>query len=83
MPIDLSERANHLGCMTDTAADLYGRDFVRWAEAQAAALRAAARAGAILPLDWEHLAEEVEDLAQSQRRELRSRLGTILEHLLS
>jgi hypothetical protein len=68
--------------MTKPAADLYKEDFVLWAEGQAAALREAASAGTNLPLDWENLAEEVESLAGSQRRELRSRIGTIMEHLL-
>lgn len=63
-------------------AQLYDEDFVRWTEVQARALRDAARAGANLPLDWEHLAEEVEDLGKSLRRELRSRIATIVEHLL-
>ena len=63
-------------------AQLYEEDFVRWAETQGAALRDAARAGANLPLDWEHLAEEVEDLGRSLRRELRSCIATIIEHLM-
>lgn len=67
--------------MSDTAR-LYDEDFVRWTEVQAKALRDAARAGTNLPLDWEKLAEEVEDLGKSLRRELRSRIAVILEHLL-
>lgn len=63
-------------------AQLYDEDFVRWTEVQAAALRDAARAGANLPLDWENLAEEVEDLGKSLRRELSSRIATIMEHLM-
>ena len=63
-------------------AQLYEEDFVRWTEVQAKALRDAARAGANLPLDWENLAEEVEDLGKSLRRELNSRIATIIEHLL-
>jgi hypothetical protein len=62
--------------------ELYEKDFVLWAEEQAAALRDAARAGTNLPLDWENLAEEIDGLARSQRRELRSRLAVILEHLI-
>jgi len=62
--------------------ELYEEDFVRWAEAQATALRRAAAAGSNLPLDWLNLAEEVESLGLSQRRELRSRLSTLIEHLL-
>jgi hypothetical protein len=55
---------------------------MRWAEAQAEGLRRAAEAGSNLPLDWYNLAEEIESLGRSQRRELRSRLATIIEHLL-
>ena len=61
---------------------LYEQDFVRWTEAQAAVLRRAAETKSNLPLDWLNLAEEVESLGRSQRRELRSRLATIIEHLL-
>jgi uncharacterized protein DUF29 len=61
---------------------LYEQDFVRWAEEQASGLRRAAEAGSNLPLDWNNLAEEIESLGRSQRRELRSRLATIIEHLL-
>jgi hypothetical protein len=61
---------------------LYEADFVRWTEQQAAALGKAAAAGTNLPLDWEHLVEEIDGLGRSQRRELRSRIATILEHLI-
>jgi hypothetical protein len=61
---------------------LYEQDFMRWAETQAESLRRAAEAGSNLPLDWYNLAEEIESLGRSQRRELRSRLATIVEHLL-
>lgn len=66
--------------MTTTAA-LYDRDFVRWTEEQAKTLRLAAQTGSNLPLDWENLAEEVESLGVSYRRELGSRIGGIIEHL--
>lgn len=61
---------------------LYGQDFFRWTQQQADELRRLGRAGANLPLDWENLAEEVESLGRSEQRELRSRLSTIIEHLL-
>jgi Domain of unknown function DUF29 len=61
---------------------LYEEDFVRWAETQAGALRRAADAGSNLPLDWCNLAEEIESLGRSQRRELKSRIGNLTEHLL-
>ena len=66
----------------DSPAGLYEADFVRWTEHQSRALRDAARSGVNLPLDWEHLAEEIESLSRSQRRELRSRISVIIEHLL-
>jgi Domain of unknown function DUF29 len=68
--------------MPDSSAQLYEEDFVRWTEQQAAALREAAAAGTNLPLDWENLAEEIDSLGRATRRELRSRIATIIEHLL-
>jgi len=68
--------------MSGSAPQLYEEDFVRWTEQQSRALRDAARIGTNLPLDWENLAEEIESLGASQRRELRRRIGVILEHLL-
>jgi len=68
--------------MSGSGAQLYKEDFVRWTEQQSDALREAARIGTNLPLDWENLAEEIESLGASQRRELRSRIAGILEHLL-
>jgi hypothetical protein len=59
---------------------LYDEDFVLWTEEQAAALRRAK--GSNLPLDWENLAEEIESLGKSDRRELRSQITRILRHLL-
>ena len=64
------------------AADLYERDFVLWSAEQAEALRSAAAAGANLPVDWANVAEEVEGLGKSLRRELASRTRTVIEHLL-
>ena len=61
---------------------LYDRDFVRWSDEQAHALRSAGLSGTNLPLDWDHLAEEVDGLGRSLRSELRNRLATVLEHLL-
>ena len=63
------------------AQTLYDRDFVAWTEQQAEALRAAAQGGANQPLDWENLAEEIESLGKSDRRELRSQIYRIIRHL--
>jgi hypothetical protein len=52
-------------------ADLYERDFVAWTEEQAGRIRAAAGTHSNLPIDWERVAEEIEDLGKSDARELR------------
>ena len=65
--------------MTDPKT-LYETDAVAWSEHQAAALRAAAHGGSNQPLDWENLAEEIEDLAKSLRRRLRSQIARIIQH---
>ncbi|WP_426959465.1 DUF29 domain-containing protein [Muricoccus radiodurans] len=64
------------------AADLYDRDFVAWTEEQAARLRAAAAARVNADVDWANVAEEIESLGRSDLRQVRSRLTTIIEHLL-
>lgn len=56
---------------------LHEEDFYLWTQAQAEALRAR---GANR-IDYDLLAEEVEDLGKRERREAMSRTGTILEHL--
>jgi len=65
--------------MTDLKT-LYETDTVAWSEHQASALRAAARGGSNQPIDWENLAEEIEDLAKSLRRRLRSQIARIIQH---
>jgi Domain of unknown function DUF29 len=67
--------------MTDLKT-LYQKDTAAWSENQAAALRAAAQGRSNQELDWENLAEEIGDLGKSQCLVLRSRLATIIEHLV-
>ncbi len=50
----------------------YEEDFSAWADDQARLIRA----GDFAALDLEHLAEEIEGLSISERRELRSRLNS-------
>jgi hypothetical protein len=64
--------------ITPRKSELYGEDFYAWSKAQADLLRAR-RFG---DLDLEHLIEEVEDLGEALYRSARSRLRTIIEHLL-
>ncbi|MBV9777767.1 MAG: DUF29 domain-containing protein [Acetobacteraceae bacterium] len=56
----------------------YDADFYAWALAQAALIRA----GRLSEADLEHVAEEIEDLAKRDRRELESRVGTVIEHMM-
>jgi hypothetical protein len=62
----------------------YDTDLLLWSGHQADLLRRRA-AGELVndaELDWTHIAEEIEALGKSDRRELRSRIGTILVHLI-
>ena len=56
----------------------YAEDIAAWAGSQAALLRA----GRFESIDVENIAEEIESLARSDRRALRSHLTVIIEHLL-
>ena len=56
----------------------YEKDVVAWAMEQAALLRA----GNLSALDIEHVAEEIEDVGKSEKRELASRMAVLLAHLL-
>jgi len=59
-------------------APSYQEDFVAWLEDQAGR----ARRGEVEALDLENIAEELEGLARSDRREIRNRLTVLLIHLL-
>lgn len=56
----------------------YEADYARWCAEQGALLRE----GRLSDLDRENLAEEIESLGRSDQREIASRLGTLLQHLL-
>jgi hypothetical protein len=57
---------------------LYDRDFHAWANEQAALLRS----GKLAEVDIENVAEEIESIGRSEKRELVNRLTVILLHLL-
>jgi len=57
---------------------LYERDFYTWTKEQGARLRARAHND----IDWENVAEEIESLGRSERRELAHRLEILIAHLL-
>ena len=60
----------------------YERDFHAWCTEQAAHLRQRARPGANDGLDYENLAEEIEGLARSDKRAIKSQMLVLLIHLL-
>jgi hypothetical protein len=57
---------------------LYDRDFYAWANEQAALLRA----GHLSEADIENIAEEIESMGRSEKRELINRLAVLLTPLL-
>jgi len=59
-------------------SDLYERDFYAWAGEQAALLRS----GRLSDADILNIAEEIESMGRSEKRELVSRLKVLLLHLL-
>jgi hypothetical protein len=67
--------------MSDTKT-LYEQDLVLWSKQQAEALRAAAQGATNQPIDWENVAEEIESLGKSDRRQLGSQVRRIIEHFV-
>jgi hypothetical protein len=59
-------------------SSLYEQDFYAWANEQAALLRS----GKLAVADIKHIAEEIESMGKTERRELVSRLTVLLAHLL-
>ena len=57
---------------------LYDRDFYAWANEQAGLLRA----GKLALADIAHIAEEIESMGKTEKRELISRLIVLLAHML-
>lgn len=56
----------------------YDSDFYAWAMEQAALIRA----GNLAAVDLEHVAEEIESMGKTEKRELIGRLNVLLLHLL-
>jgi len=63
--------------MRATAAR-YDKDVLLWSQEQARLLRA----GRFAELDIEHLADEIEDVGKSEKRELANRMAVLLARLL-
>ena len=61
-----------------SGSELYERDYYAWVQDQVDALRQRR----IEDVDWENVAEEIEDLGRSQRQSVESQMARLLEHLL-
>ena len=59
-------------------ASLYDDDFAAWASETARQLRA----GRFSEIDVEHVAEEIEDMGKSEKREMLRRMTVLVMHLL-
>jgi hypothetical protein len=64
--------------MTQVNSQRYEQDFYAWTMENADLIRK----GKLADLDLEHIAEELETMGRSERRELLSRLTVLLAHLL-
>jgi hypothetical protein len=62
--------------------DLYHRDVLLWSEQQADLLRRIARGERVNGLDWEQVAEEIEDVGISELNAVRAFLRLMIVHLL-
>lgn len=61
----------------------YDTDLLRWSQRQADLLRRVASGERVNDqVDWENVAEEIESLGKSDRRELTNRVRVILAHLI-
>jgi hypothetical protein len=59
-------------------SNLYDEDVIAWAEQQSRLLRSRQWS----QLDIDNIAEEIEDVGKSEKRELQSRMCVLMAHLL-
>ena len=62
----------------NVSQDLYENDLYQWALTNAHLLRS----GQLKEIDSQHIADELEDMAKREKRELKSQLGRLMLHLL-
>jgi hypothetical protein len=67
---------------TTTPSQLYEADFYAWTRQQATELRRFAKTRPNLPLDLEHIAEEIQDLGKSEHDSVYSLARQVMQHLL-
>ncbi len=69
---------NHSNTSSPPSHSLHEQDFYTWALETARAIRERRFAG----IDWEAVAEELEDMGRSEARALESQLARLIAHLL-
>jgi hypothetical protein len=67
-----------MASIRNSSSDLFERDYYAWLQDQVRALRERR----IEDVDWDNVAEEIEDLGKSERRGVASHLAIVVEHLL-
>jgi Domain of unknown function DUF29 len=77
LPMDGSVKKSYVPAMP-VKSPLYDRDCYAWSREQAELLRA----GNLAEADIEHIAEEIDSMGRTEKRELISRLNVLLLHLL-
>lgn len=60
----------------------YDADFYAWTQEQARLLREAASERTNSPIDWQHIAEELDIIGGQVKDAIQSHLATVIEHLL-
>ncbi len=63
---------------SENKLSLYDQDFYRWIQETVQALKHRD----LEQVDWENLIEEIDSMGRSEKKELKSRLLVIIEHLL-
>jgi len=79
LSLESPETGDYSGVMPD---DLYERDVLAWSERQADLLRRLGQGERVNDIDWDHVAEEIEDVGLSELNAVQSYLEQILVHLL-
>jgi hypothetical protein len=67
-----------MASIRNSPSDLYEHDYYAWIQDQVRVLRERR----VEDVDWDNVAEEIEDLGKSERQGVESQLARLLEHLL-
>ncbi|MGH8478801.1 MAG: DUF29 domain-containing protein [Gammaproteobacteria bacterium] len=76
--MSMLQRNEGMSTKPDVFIQLHDADFYTWAMETAQAIRERRFAG----IEWDAVAEELEDMGRSEQKELRNRFSVLLAHLL-